>query len=1203
MDKTNLLKYFTVNKKEAGTEFKTRHVFDNFAKRDKKLTIVPADKYTEFSLNHFIKLFNIFSESENPFLEFLIGWGILDDQSLYILRDARDISTIPDELCNAGQIPYILLDTLIGLYNIHRNNCYYGGVKRDDLLYKYNRRHNIDSFSYYLSGAKILKAEISSDVFHLQKEDVKSLVYSLISFLIAKENAGLAKIKSPDIKQAIDYFIKDRIIRDIITETFQADESISYYIRLLIKNLFYSNEVQRQFYNSIMDQIPSPDIPIERHSISQDIIKSHNAIVITGPAGIGKSFYVKTLLNRFRKMKYTPFVINAALHGTSNYDFIKNFTDLLSSILRKNDSLIFERSNNAPEDLSVEERMYLLYRFDQTVKPVFVLENIDHADENTLLLFKAILEAGIYVLITKNSDIHSDHYVRILKNLDKKSIYSISLTEWSVNDISTLLEMVLYNENKKKIRIFSELLYKNSVRDPKKIQDAVNYIMNRESDIFGCSTEDFKNNIIINIDLFRKFKENMLRDLLPDEYSLLKTIYLFPCSMDSLFRIHPEIRKEISEILNQLLSKKLISLESNKYFIKDPGISEGISAMIGRNELHDEYRRIGDYLLRDDSDSGKIPVLVLVNYLLNGGYFIESARMILDHSGKPGNMIQNGRVIWYYNKACEIFRRNNMINEQIIMMERLFEIHHRRSDYSKANSILHSLSKTGYDPFNLHKKYALLLESTGEYKKAIEYYNKAFSLIKNRNDIYLKIDIYIDIARLLIKTYKIKAAEEILQKAVLLEKDNNMMDKHNIILSLFGELHTLKNDLEAARKASVESAELSEQARDYYILTQTLSNLGLIYFKQKAFDKAYVYYKKALDLSIKCDNIHGISMGYFNLGRINTVAGNFPKASEQFTSAMVFHQKTGNRKEYVNDIFMISYLLTEKGELSKAYYMIKEGLDIAEKIQDPELKSLMLYSFGRIYHYLGSYGESINYYFYSREIAKKIGLKAMLPKIYNSLSCLMFDLGDYTRAGQFAQKSIILDKDLKSSELMPLNNAVITASRIFSDNADDPLGLIRELKNEESLPDNFYRFRYFKIIYDTGRYIGVKDLMIYCLQVMKDLSLNNYSVWYDQVQCLSHQLLHNDLPLEIIRKNLSAAEQMDFSELQWVWEYMLANSLYSNNEHQESYRHYIAVYEKIKDRLYSISESYRKAYISNPFRKFAYDKGKKISDKFNSLYY
>ncbi len=1203
MDKTNLLKYFTVSKKATGLEYKTHHVFDNFAKRDKKLTIISPDNYNEFSMNHFASLFNIFSSEDSHFLEYLLEWGILEDQSLYILRDARDISMIPDELFLVRQIPLIILDILIGLYAVHRNNFYYGGVKKEDLLYKYSRRHNIDGFSYYLSGAKILKAEINSDILNLQREDIKSLVFSIISFVKNKERAKHASVNSLNMNQLVEYFIKDKIIRDIILEIFRAEESITYYIRLLVKNLFFNNEPQREFYNSIIQRLPCPDIPLERHRISPEEIKKHKAVVISGVTGIGKSFYIKDILNIYRKMKYAPFVINAAQHSTSNYDFIRNITDLINVMLRKNDSMTLEKPASSSEEMSFEERMYLLYRFDQAVRPVFVLENADHADENTLLLFRTIIESGISVIITNNNDISSDGYIRLVKGLKKESIYPVVLDEWNANEICSFLERVFFNENKKKIRIMSEMLFKKGLKTPKKVRDMVNYLHSREKGLFNYDINDFKNSIEINIDLFRDFKEKLFISLNPDESRLLRTLYLFPCDVEGLCMLHSMEEKRVKDVLNSLLLKKMIFLDKNKYMVKDRDISSELSAKLSRHELHDEYRRIGAFLLKGTSVSRAIHALNTADYLIRGGYCLEAAKLILDYSGESDRVLEKGRHIWYYNKALDIFRQNRMKKEQVIILERLFEIHYRRSDYSKAETILHFLSRAGYDSFKLHKKYALLLESTGDYKRAIDYYNRAFSSIKKSTDSNLKIDIYIDIARLLLKTYREDSARDILQKAIITEKESNNMDRHNIILSLLGELYLLEGDIDSSLKAFIESAELSEKITDYYTLSHTLSGIGLLYFRKRSFDKAYVYYKKSLDLAIRNDNIQGISLGYSNLGKINMVSGNFSGAYEQYTNAMILHQKTGDRKQYVNDSYRISYLLTEKGELSRAYYSVKEGLDIAEKVKDQELKAMMLSSFGRIYHCLGSYGESVNYHYYSRVIAKKQGFKEFLARINNSLSSLMFDLGDYVKSGQFAQKSIILEEELRTNEFIPLNNALITASRIFLGDADDPLAMIRELKNEENLPDDFYRFRYYKTVYDAGRYLGVRDLMIYCLQMIKDLNLGAYSVWYDLVQALCHQWLFNDMPEEAILKHLETANQMDFSELQWVWEYVLANHLYSAGKQQESYNHYLGAYEKIKDRLYSISEIYRNAYISSPFRRFAYEKGEKVFQKFSSLYY
>lgn len=1195
MDKTVLLKYFKINKRISGLEHTTHLVFDNFAKRDKRLTIIPAQSYSEHALEHFMILYNIFSSDKNQFLEYLIDWGILEDDSLYILRDSRDINVVPDELMNEAQIPVMLLDALIGLYNIHRNNYYYGGVKREDILYKYNRRDRSDCFSFFLSGAKILKAKIKSSTIDFQKEDIKSLVYTLISFLKTRDSSvGMDKIKGHGIIKSIDLFIHDRIIKDIIIEIYKAKENILYYIRLLIKNLFFNDENKRKYYSSIINKLYYPNVHIPRHEFKSGLISRHNIITVSGASGTGKTHFVRYLSALFRKIKFTPFIIDVSEHSHYSYYFVRNITDLISAILKKNDSMIFERFNNVNDEISNEEKMYLLYKFDESIRPVFVLENIENADESIVQLFKSLIEAGIYTIITRNINIQCDQYLKLLKGVTERNICNICLDEWKIHDISAFIEMVLFNENKQKIRLFAELLFNNNMTGPKKVMEVLNYILLRERGLFNKNSDHFKNHIEINIELYQKFKENIIKSLSIKELDILKIISIFPSGIDFLENFLMDGQKALKPVLNSLLTKKLVVLERNKYIIKDMNIKTEISRKISKAELQSYYTKIACFLLNNKNYADSIPPLIVADFLLNGGYLIEAADLLLSHAEKNKALVLNGKLIWYYNKAYDIFVENGQTGNQISILERLFEIHQKRGDFNKAESILLMLSKAGYCPYDLYKKYALLLESTGDNKRAIEYYNKAFISIKDAEDQTGRIDIYIDIARLFIKIYKLDEAQTILDKAGKFENTALTRSRCNIVLSLLGEIYTQKKDYETALKYSFESAELSESQKDYYTLTGTLFNIGYIYFKKRKYETAFAHYKKALDISIKCDNIQGISKGHYNLGHIDLALGDLDKAFLQFTNARLFHNKTNDRKFSVLDTLMIGYLLMEKGEISKAYHAIREGADIADSLKDKELKSMVLYSYGRIYHMLGSYGESINFYFYSKELAKKIYHKDLLSRIYNNMAYLFFDLGDFFKAKQSAIKSRNIEKELGSFEISPLNDAIETVSMIFNEEAGEPLSMIRDLKNENNLPDNYYRFKYYKVLFDAGRFLGLRELMVFCFQMLSELNLDRSSMWCRLIKSLCKQWTFNDLTEEELRTNLKSSEQHDFGELLWIWEYLLANHLYAKGREEESRKHYLKVYERLKDRVSGLSDAYKRSYISSPFRKFAYKKGESI---------
>ena len=173
---------------------------------------------------------------------------------------------------------------------------------------------------------------------------------------------------------------------------------------------------------------------------------------------------------------------------------------------------------------------------------------------------------------------------------------------------------------------------------------------------------------------------------------------------------------------------------------------------------------------------------------------------------------------------------------------------------------------------------------------------------------------------------------------------------------------------------------------------------------------------------------------------------------------------------------------------------------------------------------------------------------------------------------------------------MPLNQAICACSSILSGREKD-VQIIAQFNEMGAGLDAFNRFRLYRVIFDAARYLGNRGLMLFFLQRMRDLPLRQHSQWFENHLCLCGHLVHMDLSEEKLSAMRDKAKRLDFAELEWQWEYVLANYLLAQGKTEKAREAYRNVYYKIQEGQKLLPERYQQAYVNRPFRSYAFKRG------------
>lgn len=135
--------------------------------------------------------------------------------------------------------------------------------------------------------------------------------------------------------------------------------------------------------------------------------------------------------------------------------------------------------------------------------------------------------------------------------------------------------------------------------------------------------------------------------------------------------------------------------------------------------------------------------------------------------------------------------------------------------------------------------------------------------------------------------------------------------------------------LDLAIRHSKTCIELAKRAKNYKILQPAYSNLGMIFYKEKKYDKAIQYFELAEEVPmataslLKASQCNNIGLSYKNLQQYNKAATAFQKG----LSFIPNHTKKGNDELYYLIIGNLGATYLKTGNTGKGFDLLKQELD------------------------------------------------------------------------------------------------------------------------------------------------------------------------------------------------------------------------------------------------------------------------------------
>ena len=181
-------------------------------------------------------------------------------------------------------------------------------------------------------------------------------------------------------------------------------------------------------------------------------------------------------------------------------------------------------------------------------------------------------------------------------------------------------------------------------------------------------------------------------------------------------------------------------------------------------------------------------------------------------------------------------------------------------------------------------------------------------------------------------------------------------------------------------------------------------HLGLIHYYLKNYKKSLKYYNKALKISEKYENIHGIAKINSNIGIVETAMNKTKKALKHFEKALKYAEDQNDEifKAQIYDDMADCYI--KQKDFHKAEIYLAKAMIIAEKLNNKQGKIYILLGLADVYDKTGRFEKALRYANRALVIAEKIQSISFIRDIYQKKSEIYENQHQFEKALTYYKK-------------------------------------------------------------------------------------------------------------------------------------------------------------------------------------------------------
>ncbi len=333
-------------------------------------------------------------------------------------------------------------------------------------------------------------------------------------------------------------------------------------------------------------------------------------------------------------------------------------------------------------------------------------------------------------------------------------------------------------------------------------------------------------------------------------------------------------------------------------------------------------------IITQSSDSAKLEIFLKTAYdysTSNPDLSIEYAKFAIELSEKldnPKKKIQAEIII-----GKSLFNKGEYTNS----IEKLIEAENK-TIYIKDSLPL----------IEIYQNYSLVYSKIGDFNKALEFSQKAFSLAGSLNQMERLADLTREVGNIYFSFGESKIALEFYQKSFDICKARNDENGMSKALNNIGRIHSELGQYAEALVYLNRSIDFKLKVDNKLGIGNTLLNIGTIYFNQKNYSKAIEHFKKANEYYKKINFVEGISNSCLFMGRSYLEINQYSLADQQLTYALEIASMARIKPLLVAIYYYQSELYNRTKKFDLAYKSLYNNKVLNDSIFSENRRSLLM---------------------------------------------------------------------------------------------------------------------------------------------------------------------------------------------------------------------------------------------------------------------
>lgn len=249
-------------------------------------------------------------------------------------------------------------------------------------------------------------------------------------------------------------------------------------------------------------------------------------------------------------------------------------------------------------------------------------------------------------------------------------------------------------------------------------------------------------------------------------------------------------------------------------------------------------------------------------------------------------------------------------------------------------------------------------------------------------------------------------------------KRNGFVDEQKTILNVLAVAFTLNANYDQALEYHFQALLLREKDGDHSMITESLNNIGLVYFKLRNYSKALDFYYLALEHDSKISSSKMRDRLLINIGLCHNQLGNFYEARKLFTDALAYCDPNCSDATFILGRFGLGVSYYGEKKFSRAKSHFSKSLEISAANNDRRFRAENLIYLAHIYVFEHNYDSALIALEGCELLAKQSNFNELLIAAYKEYANIFSRQNNFEKASLYQDEYITLKDSIYNSELI-----------------------------------------------------------------------------------------------------------------------------------------------------------------------------------------